>query len=150
MADRKRPKGFQIFQDKEPPFRWRCYHRKTGAVIDLDKFPLWTMEFYGECYRLRQLHEKSETTRAGTLGALIKKYRASPAFQSDISDRTRSDYQKRFDYLKSIEDTPLTSFTPPLIVNIRDRQAKAKAVNSARMFERFCRFSLPGARSVAR
>jgi len=93
MADRKRPKGFQI---------------------------------YGECYRLSQLHEKSETTRAGTLGALIKKYRASPAFQSDISDRTRSDYQKCFDYLKSIEDTPLTSFTPPLIVNIRNKAGESK------------------------
>lgn len=126
MADRKRPKGFQIFQDKKPPHKWRCYHRKTGSAIDLDKFPLWTMEFYGECYRISQLHEKSDNTRAGTLGALIKKYRASPAFQKDISDRTRSDYQKCFDYLKSIEDTPLTSFTPPLIVKIRDKAGESK------------------------
>ncbi|WP_320188251.1 tyrosine-type recombinase/integrase [Agrobacterium rosae] len=126
MADRKRPKGFQIFQDKKPPFKWRCYHRKTGSTIDIDKFPLWTMEFYGECYRISQLHEKSNAVKAGTLGALITKYRASPAFQTEISPRTRSDYQKCFDYLKSIENTPLTAFKPPLIVKIRDKAGESK------------------------
>jgi len=125
MADRKRPKGFQIFQDKKPPHKWRCYHRKTGTVIDLDRFPLYTLEFYGECYRIAELQQKADQAKPGTLGMLIKTYRASTAFQ-DLAPRTQADYQKCFDYLKKIEDTPLGSFTSPLIVRIRDKAADGR------------------------
>ncbi|MBB4104544.1 tyrosine-type recombinase/integrase [Allorhizobium borbori] len=52
---------------------------------------------------------------------LIKKYRASPRFQNELADRTRADYQKVFNYLKAIEDTPLARFNPPLVAKIRDK-----------------------------
>lgn len=125
MAERKKLKGFQIFQDKKPPFKWRCYHRKTGTAIDLDRFPLHSLEFYGECYRIAELHKAADDAKPGTLGMLIKSYRASAAFR-DLATRTQADYQKCFDYLKKIEDTPLASFTPPLVVRIRDKAGDSR------------------------
>lgn len=125
MADRKRPKGFQIFQDKKPPHKWRCYHRATGAAIDLDRFPLYTLEFYGECFRIAELNKKAADAKPGSLGMLIKQYRASRQFL-DLSPRTQTDYQKCFDYLRKIEDTPLISFTSSLIVRIRDKAGDTK------------------------
>ena len=56
---------------------------------------------------------------------LISKYRSHPKFQ-DLAPRTRLDYQKCFDYLKPIGDTPLIRFTPSLIVNIRDKAVQAR------------------------
>jgi len=125
MGERRRPKGFQIFQDKKPPHKWRCYHRKTGAAIDIDRFPLYTLEFYAECLRIDELQRKADTAKPGTLGMLIKNYRASRAFQ-DLSPRTQADYQKCFDYLRKIEHQPLASFTSPLVVGIRDKAADTK------------------------
>ncbi|MCP4998870.1 MAG: phage integrase family protein [Hyphomicrobiales bacterium] len=40
--------------------------------------------------------------------------------------RTQADYQRCFDYLKAIEDTPLIKFKSPLVVRIRDRAAEQK------------------------
>lgn len=125
MTERKKLKGFKIFQDKKPPYKWRCYHRETGTVIDLDRFPLHSLEFYGECYRIGELHKAADEAKPGTLGMLIKSYRASAAFR-DLAARTQADYQKCFDYLKKIEDTPLTSFTPPLVVRIRDKAGESR------------------------
>ena len=51
------------------------------------------------------------------------RYRAHRAFL-ERAERTRSDYQRCFDYLHAIRDTPLTKFSPPLIVKIRDRAAE--------------------------
>lgn len=125
MTERKKLKGFQIFQDKKAPFKWRCYHRKTGTAIDLDRFPLHSLEFYGECYRIAELNKAADEAKPGTLGMLIKSYRASAAFR-DLAMRTQADYQKCFDYLKKIEDTPLSSFTPPLVVRIRDKAGDSR------------------------
>lgn len=52
---------------------------------------------------------------------LITQYRESTRFRGELAPRTRSDYQKCFDYLQAIEDTPLDHFTPPLIAKIRDK-----------------------------
>ncbi|QMV27352.1 tyrosine-type recombinase/integrase [Brucella sp. BO3] len=60
--------------------------------------------------------------KPGTLGMLITRYRGSVSFQ-DLAPRTKSDYQRIFDYLKPIADTGLDRFTPPLIVKIRDKAA---------------------------
>ena len=65
-------------------------------------------------------HEKP-----GTLGLLIHDYRASPTFQ-DLAPQTQSDYQKIFDYLRPIADTPLRRFDRPLVVRIRDKAAASK------------------------
>lgn len=113
-----RLKGFQIFIDRHG--RRRCYHRASRTPIDLEQFPIGTAAFFGECQRVSELHKAAAQPRPGTLRMLIKLYRAHDAFTS-LSARTRADYQKVFDYLDPIGDTPLVKFTPPLVVAIRDK-----------------------------
>ena len=122
-VDRK-PKGFDIWQDKKPPFKWRCRHRKSGRMVDPDKFPLFTLPFYAECDRIVAA-AKVDVPKPGTLGQLIARFRADTNLSwTDLAARTRSDYQKCFDYLYPIRDTALDRFTPPLVVKIRDKAAE--------------------------
>jgi integrase len=117
-------RGFQIFKDRRG--KWRAYHRKTRTAIDLDKTPLGSVEFFAECARIAALAEaKAVKEKPGTLGLLICDYRKSLAFQ-DLAPRTGSDYQKVFDYLQPIADTPLVQFDRPLVVRIRDKTAARK------------------------
>jgi integrase len=121
--DTRNPPGFQIWQDKKPPFKWRVRHRKSGTTIDTVKFPLYSVPFYVEVDRINKLHTEIEA-KPGTLGMLIKKYRASAEFiDAEIGKkkRTQADYQRVFDYLQPIEGTALTWFTTPRVVKIRDK-----------------------------
>jgi integrase len=111
--------GWKIQRDKKPPFRWRAYHRATGHKIDCQKFEVYTLSFDMEVHRVNELY-KVQAAKPGTLGMLIKKYRASPKFQKRAA-RTRADYQKCFDWLQPIEDTPLEWFTRGRIAQIRDK-----------------------------
>jgi hypothetical protein len=120
-----RVKCFKIFKDRHG--KTRCYHRASSTAIDLDRFPFGSLLFLAECERIRSLGEKSEAAKPGTLGLLIEKYRAHPAF-TDLQPRTRSDYQKCFDYLQSIEDTPLTKFTSSLVVRRQASPGSASLV----------------------
>jgi len=123
--DRK-PRGFDVWQDKKPPFKWRCRHRKSGRMIDLDAFPLYTLGFYAECERIL-VATKIDEPKPGTLGGLIARFRSQKNLSwTDLAPRTRADYQKCFDYLYPIRDTPLARFTPPLVVKIRDKAAEAR------------------------
>lgn len=123
-VDRK-PKGFDVWQDKKPPFKWRCRHRKSGTMLDLDKLPLYSLPFYAECDRLAAT-AKVDRAKPGTLGMLINRFRdASNLSWTDLAPRTRADYQKCFDYLFPIRDTALDRFAPPLVVKIRDKAAVA-------------------------
>jgi integrase len=115
-----RIKGFQIFADRRG--KMRCYHRKSRTPVDLIKYPIGSAEFLGECARIAELTKASGPPRPGTLGRLIKEYRASPSFV-DLAPRTRADYQGCLDYLKPIADTPLMRFDRALIVRIRDKAA---------------------------
>jgi integrase len=122
MTKEKRPNkyaGWKIQRDKKPPFRWRAYHRATGAKIDCTKFAVYSLAFDMEVHRINQLHVTQEA-KPGTIGMLIKKYRASPRFQKRAT-RTRADYQDVFDWLKPIEDTPLERFTRGFVAKIRDK-----------------------------
>ncbi|MGA3341396.1 MAG: hypothetical protein ABSD11_12355 [Methylocella sp.] len=110
-----RVKGFKIFSDRHGHLR--CYHRRTGIPIDLKKAPIGSAEFLSECSRIGALAagQIALEERPGTLGLLIRDYRASRVFQ-DLAPRTRADYQNVFDYLRPIADTPLTLFDRPLVV----------------------------------
>src|SRR5690242_15807292 len=101
-----RVKGFKIYSDRIG--KLRCYHRKTGAAIDLGRFRLGSAEFFGECARIAGL-TKAVSPRTGTLGGLISAYRAHATF-TDLAPKTRQDYERIFKYLKPIADTPLTRF----------------------------------------
>ncbi|WP_137128928.1 tyrosine-type recombinase/integrase [Rhizobium sp. FY34] len=122
-------KGWQIFRDKKPPFEWRAYHRKSREKIDCVKFEPYTLAFDMEVHRINELHKVKEA-KPGTLGMLIKKYRASPRFQKRAA-RTRSDYQKVFDWLQPIEDTALDKFTRGFVAKIRDRAEQKKGFRFA-------------------
>ncbi len=120
---RIRVKGFQIFVDRHG--RPRCYHRATRVAVDLLANPLGSAGFFAECARIAALAEKGADAKPGTCGLLVARYRAHSAF-TDLAPRTRADYQRVFDYLQPIGDTPLKAFTPPLVVKIRDRAAEGK------------------------
>ncbi|TCU18796.1 tyrosine-type recombinase/integrase [Rhizobium sullae] len=122
-------KGWQIFRDKKPPFEWRAYHRKSREKVDCSKFEPYTLAFDMEIHRINELY-KVKDAKPGTLGMLIKKYRASPRFQKRAT-RTKSDYQKVFDWLKPIEDTPLEKFTRSFVAKMRDRAEMKKGFRFA-------------------
>jgi integrase len=113
-------KGFQIFADRHG--RIRCYHRKTRTAVDLEKAPLGSAEFFAECSRIAELTKMAGPPRPGTLGLLIAEYQADSAFL-DLAPRTQSDYQRCFEYLKPIADTPPHRFDRALMVRIRDKAA---------------------------
>ncbi len=117
-----RIKGFQIFKDRHGT--WRCYHRKSRTPVDLSKAPLGSAEFFAECSRITAL-STAVALKPGTLGMLINDYRAHASF-TDLEPRTRSDYQRIFDYLQAIAETPLVRFDRPLIVRIRGKAAATK------------------------
>ena len=110
--------GWQIFRDHDGD--WRCYHRKTREKIDCRRFEPYTLAFDMELHRINELRNEKEA-KPGTLGMLIKKYRESVRFRAELAPRTRADYQKCFDYLQAIDDTPLDRFRPPFIAKIRDK-----------------------------
>jgi len=112
-----RIKGFQIFKDRHG--RWRCYHRKTRTAVDLEKAPLGSAEFFAECARISDL-VKVSSPKPGTLGMLIEAYRGHAKF-TDLSPQTKADYQKVFNYLQPIADTPLVKFNTALVVRIHDK-----------------------------
>jgi integrase len=113
-------KGFKIFADRHG--KLRCYHRKTGAAVDLEMAPLGSAEFFAECARIAELMKMAGPPKPGTLGLLIAEYKASIAFV-DLAPRTQADYQRCLDYLKPIADTPLDRFDRALVVRIRDKTA---------------------------
>ena len=116
-----RVKGFQIFTDRHG--RRRCYHRATRTPVDLAEAPIGSAGFLAICSRIEALQKITGPAGPGTLGLLIAEYRRSPVFR-DLATRTRSDYQRVFNYLKPIGDTPLVRFDRPLVVRIRDRAAE--------------------------
>lgn len=125
-------KGWQIFRDRDG--EWRCYHRKTREKINCRKFEPYSISFDMEVHRLNELVVEKQAI-PGTLGMLIIKYRESTRFRSELAPRTRTDYQKCFDYLQAIQETPLDRFTPPLIAKIRDKalqQRKFRFANYVR------------------
>jgi hypothetical protein len=101
-----RVKGIKRFRDRHG--KWRCYHRKTGLPVKAD---FGTGEFFAELARLEDLAVHVGDPRPGSLGMLIVEYRGSAAF-SGLAPRTRADYQRVFDYLKPIADTPFAQVRP--------------------------------------
>lgn len=58
--------------------------------------------------------------RAGSWGALVAAYRASPEF-ARLAPRTKRDYDRVLDYLAALDDMPLIQITPPAVLAIRDK-----------------------------
>ena len=115
-----RVKGFKIFEGRHRNGVVYCYHRRTRTAVDLSKAPLGSAAFFAECARITELLKVSAPSKPATLGGAIERYKAHPAF-NDLASKTRHDYQRIFDYLRPIADTPLSRFDPPLVVGIRDK-----------------------------
>jgi len=96
--------------------RWYLYHRATGKRIESAP---GTPEFFAEVDRLNGKLEML-APKAGTVGALITAYRASPEFQR-LAAATRSDYQDVFDWLKSIEGVEVGKINGAVVIGLRDK-----------------------------
>lgn len=96
------------------------YDRQSGRRITA---PYGTPEFFLELEQIRGTSTRAATP--GTLGGLIVAYRASPEF-AGLAPRTRSDYQKVFDYLATIEDIPLIQIDEAAVLTFRDRAFQQK------------------------
>lgn len=97
-----------------------AYHRATGERI---ASAIGTPQFFIEIAELDNraaAHAQDNAPGAGTLGALIKAYRASPEFQG-LGDRTKADYQDVFDYLQRIDDMALKLIDAPAVLDLRDK-----------------------------
>lgn len=141
-----RVRGFKIFDDRHG--KPRCYHRKTGHKIDLDKIKLGSAEFFAECAKITALAEarKAQEPRPGTLGRLVQGYFETEHF-ANLAAATKRDYRKCADFVAPIADTPVASIDTPLIAAIHDRAAKKIGWRRANMLRTFLgqvfRFSIP-------
>lgn len=101
-----------------------CYHRLTGKRIAAAP---GTAEFFAEIEGLNSA-TKLILPRAGTLGMLLGKYRASVKF-AELAPRTQADYRRIMDWLKPLDTMALSIITPPFAAGLRD---KAKAAHKYR------------------
>ena len=132
-------KGFKIFKDGKPPYRSRCYHRKTGYKIDLETVELGSAAFFAECEKIRALAEalKAKEPKPGTLGGLIVAYYRTEHFSDTLSDRTRKDYRTVANYLEAILDTPISAIDTPLVAGIHDKATLKLGWRQANMLRTF-------------
>jgi hypothetical protein len=105
----------------------QCRHRKTNTPAELAAAPLGSAEFFTECARIAEAGKLALPPMPGTLGQLIAEYNKHAAF-TDLTEHTCADYQRIFDYLRPIQDTPLTRFDPPLVIRIVTKRPKAASV----------------------
>lgn len=118
-----RVKGFKIYQDNRG--KLRCYHRASGIAIDLKAAPLGSAEFLAECSRIVAMGANVQKAKPGTLGKLVEHYKASPSWAA-LKPKTREFYERAFQYLRPINDTPLLKFDRPLVIRIRDKSLESK------------------------
>ncbi|TQV80366.1 tyrosine-type recombinase/integrase [Denitrobaculum tricleocarpae] len=114
-------KHLKVYKDRHG--KRRVYCRVSGKAIKSD----WgSAEFFREIDEARKPFADAEpSTKPGTLGHLIKLYRAGDHFKSR-KPRTKSDYQKVIDHLKSIEDAPLGKIDKPFVAKLRDEAAQMR------------------------
>jgi hypothetical protein len=83
-----------------------------------------TEAFVAEVLRLNSTPRKEPPEASdGTLGGLIRAYRASPEFLG-LADRTKRDYQRVLDYLRPMGDLALSRLTSKGVLDARDKAFK--------------------------
>lgn len=100
------------------------YHRKSGVRL---KAEFGTPAFFIELERLNAppAGPPRAQQRAGSWGALVMAYRASPE-AARLAARTRSDYEKVFDWLAPLDALPLLQLDSAAVIEIRDRAFRQK------------------------
>jgi integrase len=97
------------------------YHRATGAKIKAEP---GSAAFVAEVQALDK-KAAEEAPVEGSLKALIVAYKASPEFETKAA-RTKSDYNKVFDYLKDIDELMVQELDTGDIYDIRDKAFKKR------------------------
>jgi hypothetical protein len=77
-------------------------------------------------YNTTRRQELNRVYAEGTLGALVAWFKADCPTYANLSDATRTDYDRAFDWLESGFDCPLELVTTPELYDLRDRCAKEK------------------------
>jgi integrase len=108
------------------------YHRATRTRIAA---PFGTAAFLTEIEALdaqAQGVARIETAGPdGTLGGLVRAYRAAPEWRS-LALASRVSYERVFEFLRALDDARLETFTPAGILRLRDRVAERKAAPKGR------------------
>jgi hypothetical protein len=96
-----------------------CYHRTTGIRLDE---PFGSPGFFERLAQIeREAKDRSnEANRPGSLKALILDYKRRDAFLQ-FAPRTRSDYEKVFNFLEPLWDAPVKTVTAPQLARLRDK-----------------------------
>lgn len=102
------------------------YHRPTKTRIQA---AYGTAAFIVEVTRLN-LALESAAPMPGTLGSLMAAYRASPEFEGR-AERTRADYNSIMNWLKKVDDKPLSEITPSFAIGLRDKAYAKKGLRFA-------------------
>lgn len=93
------------------------YHRKSGLRIRALE---GTSEFFAELAAAEASSMAPVEPRPGTLGVLIRAYRASHYF-AGLAPRSRSDYDKVLNYLADLDGLPLAEIDGAFVARLRDR-----------------------------
>jgi integrase len=96
--------------------KWYVYHRKTGKRIAAE---FGTSAFFAELERI-DTDNRTSDPKAGTLGALVESYRRSSAF-TELSRRSKSDYQKVLNYLQPLAPSPLAELSRSWVARLREK-----------------------------
>lgn len=113
------------------------YHRATRARIAA---PFGTAAFLAEIEALEiraQGVARIETTGPdGTLGGLVRAYRASPEWRS-LAAASRLSYERVFEFLRALDAARLETFGPAGILRLRDKIAERKTAPKGRWFANY-------------
>lgn len=102
---------------------WYTYHRKTGICLE-PKHVFGSADFF-TAFNAAEAKMKATAPVNGTWGAMMRSYKSSPEF-SQLRDRTRSDYQKVFDWLRPIDLMPISVIDTTFVAKTRDKAFRQK------------------------
>lgn len=131
-----RVKGFKIFKYRHG--KQRCYHRKMGIKIDLERAPIGSAAFIAECAKINALTvaTRQQGPKPGTLGGLVATYFGLDHF-ANLSPATRRDYRQCSLLVEPIFDTPVVKIDTPLVSGIHDRITQKNGWRRANMLRTF-------------
>lgn len=110
-------RGVKVYKSRGKLY---AYHRKTGQRL---RAPFGSAAFLEELDRLNNTSQV--VAKHGTLAGLIVSYKRSPEFR-ELAARTKSDYEKVFDYLEPLGFDPLVGISSAYVIQIRDAAFAAK------------------------
>lgn len=102
---------------RAPNGRVYCYHRATGMRLPDPGAPDFLT-------KLNALNARRVEPQAGTLGALIAKYHASPEW-ANLAPATHREYNRVFDYLRPLDRMPLVQVDESFAYQLRDEAMAA-------------------------